>query len=132
MSKASTQRGTSASAKKAFEHRDGTGSLFYDAPGVPTLSGSFKFGRSFDVTGEPQVDKNSRDYVRITGEGVSGGLFVNDRKENERHPDYSGPIEVDGQKLRLAAWKKAIKTGQNAGQEYLSIAISEPQQRDQG
>lgn len=132
MSKASPQRGSSASAKKAFEHKDGTGSLFYDAPGVPTLSGSFKYGRTFDVTGEPQVDKNSRDYVRITGEGVSGGLFVNDRKENERHPDFNGPIEVDGQKLRVSAWKKQIKSGQNAGQDYLSIAISEPYNRDQG
>lgn len=132
MTNASPQRSSSASAKKTFEHKDGTGSLFYDAPGVPTLSGSFKYGKTFDVTGEPQVDKNQREYTRILGEGVSGGLFINDRKENERHPDFNGPIEIDGQKLRMSAWKKAIKTGQSAGQDYLSISISEPRQREQG
>lgn len=132
MTKTSNTRSSSAPAKKSFEHKDGHGSLFFDAPGVPTLSGSFKYGKTFDVTGEPQVDKNQRDYTRIMGDGVSGGLFVNDRKENDRHPDFSGPIEVDGQKLRVSAWKKEIKSGQNAGQEYLSIAVSEPRQREEG
>lgn len=131
MTKASTSRSPAATTKKTFEHKDGHGSLFYDAPGVPTLSGSFKFGRTFEVTGEPQVDKNQRDYTRILGNGVSGGLYVNDRKENERHPDFNGPIEVDGQRLRISAWKKEIKSGQSAGQEYLSIAVSEPRQREE-
>lgn len=125
MTNASSSRSPAASAKKTFEHKDGHGSLFYDAPGVPTLSGTFKFGKTHEVTGEPQVDKNQREYTRILGEGVSGGLFVNDRKENERHPDFNGPIEIDGQKLRISAWKKEIKSGQSAGQEYLSVSISE-------
>jgi hypothetical protein len=131
MTKASPQRSSSAPAKSTFEHKDGHGSLFYDAPGVPTISGSFKFGKTYNVTGEPQVDKNQRDYTRLQGDGVSGGLFVNERKEKDTHPDFTGPIEVDGQKLRMSAWKKTIKSGQSAGQEYLSISVSEQRQREQ-
>jgi hypothetical protein len=120
----------SQSSKKSFEHKDGHGSLFYDAPGVPTLSGSFRVGKSYEVTGEPAVDKNQNDYTRISGNGVSGGLFNNDRKESPNHPDYTGPIDVDGKKYRMAAWKKETKSGEHAGQEYLSLAISEIKPRN--
>lgn len=130
MTKASTSRSSSASTKKTFEHKDGTGSLFYDAPGVPTLSGSLKYGQTYNVTGEPQVDKNQNEYTRIIGDGVSGGLYVNDRKENERHPDLTGPIEINGEKLRMSAWKKEIKGGPNVGQEFLSISITEQRRRE--
>lgn len=52
----------------------------------------------------------------------TGVLFVNN-KENERQPDYTGNIVVNGKDYRLAAWKR---TSQN-GREYLSVAVSEPQ-----
>lgn len=121
---------TQSGSKKTFEHRDGSGTLFYDAPGVPTLSGTIKYGKNHDVTGEPKIDKNQVDYTLIKGNGVIGGLYINSYKEQEKHPDLTGPIEIDGQKLRISAWKKEIKSGQNEGQEYLSVAISEAKSRD--
>ncbi|MFZ3481758.1 hypothetical protein [Sphingomonas sp. 3-13AW] len=116
----------SAPAKKAFTHKDGMGSLFYDAPGAPTMSGSFNFGGvTYDVTAEPANDKNKKEYLRVTANGVSGALYDNERATSDRHPVKTGPIEVAGRKQRIAAWTKQTQTGENAGQNYLSIAISD-------
>ena len=51
-----------------------------------------------------------------------GVLFENDKKGNEKAPDYSGP--VDNTNLKLAGWKRA-KDGGN----YMSLALSESQQQ---
>ena len=49
-----------------------------------------------------------------------GALFVNDRKEKETHPDYTGRIEVTEPGLYyLKGWKKQTKTGGT----MLSLAI---------
>lgn len=40
-----------------------------------------------------------------------GALYKNDRKENEKHPDYSGSINVDGKDFWLSAWIKEGKGG---------------------
>jgi len=130
MSNDTQGRGSAASKSNSFQHREGSGSLFYDAPGVPTLTGALTYGKSRDVTGEPAVDKNQRDYVRISGTGVSGALYPNERKEAEKHPDFTGPIEIDGQKLRISAWTKQTQKGANAGQDFLSVAVSEPRQQN--
>lgn len=50
----------------------------------------------------------------------SGVLFKNDKKAKENHPDMTGSIIVNGQKLRLAAWKR-----ESNGKGYLSISVSE-------
>ena len=50
-----------------------------------------------------------------------GVMFENDKKGNEKAPDYSGP--VDDTKLKLAGWKKS-KDGGN----YMSMQITEKQQ----
>lgn len=117
----------SAPAKKAsFQHKDGMGSLFYDAPGAPTMSGSFNFGGvTYEVTAEPANDKNKKEYLRVTTNGVSGALYDNEHATSEKHPVKTGPIEVAGQKKRIAAWTKQIQTGDKAGQDYLSVAISD-------
>ncbi len=116
----------SAPAKKAFQHKDGMGSLFYDAPGAQTMSGSFTLGGvTYDVTAEPANDKNKKEYLRITANGVSGALYENDRATSEKHPVKTGPIEVAGQKKRVAAWIKQTQNGESAGQDYLSLAISD-------
>lgn len=54
-----------------------------------------------------------------------GVLFRNQRKETEKHPDYTGKIDVDGRELRLAAW---IRTSKN-GNKFMSLSVSEPQER---
>lgn len=43
----------------------------------------------------------------------SGGLFINDRKEKENHPDYTGRITVDKAGVYyIKGWKRQTKNGQ--------------------
>lgn len=50
----------------------------------------------------------------------SGVLFKNDKKAKENQPDMTGSVIVNGQKLRIAAWKR-----ESNGKAYLSLSISE-------
>lgn len=45
----------------------------------------------------------------------SGVLFKNDKKEQEKHPDYKGNIMVDGQEYWISAWIKEGKNGKFMG-----------------
>jgi len=56
----------------------------------------------------------------------SGVLFKNDKKGNERSPDYSGKINVDGREMRLAAWIKEGKSG-----KFMSLKVSELTQKQE-
>ena len=53
----------------------------------------------------------------------SGVLFVNDRKEKETQPDYTGNIVMGGVKKRLAGWKKTSKS--DPSMSFLSISVSD-------
>lgn len=113
-----------------FQPRDMSGVLFYDAPGAPTLKGNVLCnGQKIDIMAEPAVDKNQKSYTRITGNSVSGALYDNENKKEDRHPSYTGPIQVNGQKLRVSAWIKQTKRGENAGSNFLSLALSEPMKK---
>jgi len=48
-----------------------------------------------------------------------GRLFKNERKTEERQPDFTGDINIAGVDHFLSAWKKTSKSGKN----YLSISI---------
>ena len=48
-------------------------------------------------------------------------VFDNDKKGNEKRPDYSGRGMVSGVEVKIAVWKR---TSQN-GKEYLSGTIEE-------
>ena len=48
-----------------------------------------------------------------------GVLFPNDKKGNEKRPDFTGDLNVGGVEYRLSAWKKASKQGNN----FLSISV---------
>jgi len=41
----------------------------------------------------------------------SGALFKNDKKTQEKHPDYRGEAEVDRKKYYISAWIKTAKSG---------------------
>lgn len=47
-----------------------------------------------------------------------GVLFKNDRKENDKHPDYTGSMNVDGVEHWLSAWIKEGKKG-----KFMSLSL---------
>jgi uncharacterized protein (DUF736 family) len=51
----------------------------------------------------------------------SAVIFKNNKKENEKHPDYRGTINVDGRELEISLWIKEGKAG-----KFFSGKISEP------
>jgi len=60
----------------------------------------------------------------------SGALFVNDRKEKDNQPDYTGNIIINGNKKRLAGWKKTSKS--DPSKTFLSLAVSDFQEKPEG
>jgi hypothetical protein len=63
--------------------------------------------------------------MAYTAKPGSGSLFKNDRKEEDRHPDYNGKILLpDGTEHYLNAW---IKTSAK-GSKYMSLSIGKPTQ----
>lgn len=50
-----------------------------------------------------------------------GALFTNNRKESDRHPDWTGTINVEGTDFWISGWVKVSK----AGAKYLSLSVTE-------
>jgi uncharacterized protein (DUF736 family) len=57
-----------------------------------------------------------------------GVLFKNNRKENDKHPDYTGTLNVKGHEYEISAW---IKTSAK-GTKFMSLSIKEPYQKAGG
>ena len=57
----------------------------------------------------------------------SEALFINDRKEKDNQPDYTGNVVINGEKKRLAGWKKTVKS--DPSKTFLSLAISDYQEK---
>jgi len=56
----------------------------------------------------------------------SGAIFKNDRKEDDKQPDYTGSINVDGEDYWLAGWvKTAGPSAKNPGKKFLSLAVTQ-------
>jgi uncharacterized protein (DUF736 family) len=49
-----------------------------------------------------------------------GALFKNDKKESDRHPDYRGSLNVNGEEFWISAWLKESK----AGTKYMSLSVT--------
>lgn len=47
----------------------------------------------------------------------SGALFRNDKRETEKHPEYTGKITIEGVEYYLSAWVNEMRNGQ----KYFSI-----------
>jgi len=50
----------------------------------------------------------------------SGALFVNERKEKDTHPDFTGRINIEGKDYWLSSWMKVSK----AGKKFMSLAVN--------
>ena len=48
-------------------------------------------------------------------------MFKNEEKKSEKSPDYSGNIELNGEKFRVALWVKQAKNGK----AYLGGLVSD-------
>jgi uncharacterized protein (DUF736 family) len=53
-------------------------------------------------------------------------LFENDKKGNDKAPDYKGKGKVSGVEVKVAVWKRTSQSGI----EYLSGSIEEVQKPD--
>src|SRR5579885_1177545 len=53
----------------------------------------------------------------------TGLLATNERKQTEKHPDYSGSINIEGVEYWLSGWKRTGKAGKLAGKQFLSLAV---------
>lgn len=51
-----------------------------------------------------------------------GMLFINDKKGNEKAPDYKGKLDVNGKTYNLSGW---VNTSKQNGTKYLSLSINE-------
>lgn len=49
-----------------------------------------------------------------------GSFFKNDKKQNEKQPDYTGSIKVGGVEYWLSVWNAESKTGR----KYCSVAVT--------
>ena len=57
-----------------------------------------------------------------------GAIFKNTKKQNEKHPDYRGTVNVEGKEFEIALW---LKKSQN-GKPYFGVKVSEPYQKPEG
>lgn len=55
---------------------------------------------------------------------MTGTLFNEKQKKSDRAPDMTGTVLLNGVTMRIAAWKKAGRSG-----EFLSLVISEQRAR---
>lgn len=42
---------------------------------------------------------------------LTGVLFINDRKETDKHPDRKGSCEIDGVRYWISGWNRETKRG---------------------
>lgn len=56
---------------------------------------------------------------------LRGALFKNQKKTDERHPDYRGEVTVEGVKYEIGAW---LKTSAN-GLRYMSMKLQLPREQ---
>lgn len=59
---------------------------------------------------------NEQDYDNTN----KGALFTNNKKTTERHPDYTGTINVDGVDYWLSAWVRDSRVG-----KMLSLSVGD-------
>ena len=50
-----------------------------------------------------------------------GAIFVNDRKQTDKHPDWNGKLNVDGVERWVSGWIKQGRSG-----DFISLSLGKP------
>jgi len=64
--------------------------------------------------------------MAYTPQPNTGVLFKNNKKTNDKQPDYTGNIIVGTTEMQLAAW---IKEGKNG--KFMSLKMTEPSSKQE-
>jgi len=56
-----------------------------------------------------------------------GSIWKNDKKENDKHPDFTGSLNVDGVEYWVSAWKR--KEGASSKAPALSFSIKPKEEK---
>lgn len=59
---------------------------------------------------------------------MTGVLFKNNRKQNDKQPDYTGKAMIEGYEYQLGAW---IKTPAKGGDKFMSITFRSHEREDE-
>ncbi len=51
-------------------------------------------------------------------------LSRNEKRNNDRQPEFRGELDIDGVKYELAAWVREVRSGPNAGKKFFSGKVS--------
>lgn len=54
-----------------------------------------------------------------------GSLFKNDKKTEEKHPDLSGSLNIEGTEYWISGWSKVSK----GGQKFISLSVRQKQEQ---
>lgn len=57
----------------------------------------------------------------------TGSLFLNDRKTETKHPDYTGKAVINNKPYWVSAWVKVGKSGK----KFISISVQEPFKKEE-
>lgn len=57
----------------------------------------------------------------------TGAIFKNERKENDKQPDYRGTAMIRGQKTDISLWVNESKTGI----QYFGATFTEPYKKEE-
>lgn len=60
----------------------------------------------------------------------SGSVFKNDKKENDKHPDYKGTVMVNGKEMWISMWVKTAQSGKNQGSKFFSVAFKDKEMKN--
>ena len=58
-----------------------------------------------------------------------GAIWKNDKKETEKHPDFTGSLNVEGVEYWVSAWKRKPGGGEKAPALSFNIKLKEETQK---
>lgn len=56
----------------------------------------------------------------------SGAIFKNDYKQEDKHPDYKGTVDVEGKLFDIALWLNESKQGK----KYFGVKVDEHKEKE--